>query len=156
VLGNYMLGGGFLSSRLAERIRQREGISYGVSSFYNAHSIDQAGSFGVWAMYAPENRERLLAAIDEELRRVIGEDFSEDELSRAKQGWLQSRQVTWGTDAQLAGLLSSHTYLGRDMAHEAALVARIAALSAEEIRAAFARHLDLDAMSFVLGGDFPE
>jgi zinc protease len=156
LLGNYMLGGGFLSSRLAERIRQREGISYGVSSFFSAHPIDESGSFGVWAMYAPENRERLLAAIDEELRRVIEEDFSEDELARAKEGWLQSRQVTWGTDGQLAGMLSQQAYLGRSMAHEAELVARVQALSAQTIREAFARHLDLGAMVYVLGGDFPE
>lgn len=30
ILGNYILGGGFLNSRLATRIRQKEGISYGV------------------------------------------------------------------------------------------------------------------------------
>ena len=156
VLGNYMLGGGFLSSRLAERVRQREGISYGISSFFSAHAIDEAGGFGVWAMYAPENRERLLAAIDEELQRVRDEEFSGDELTRAKEGWLQSRQVTWGTDAQLAGMLSTHTYLGRDMAHEADLVARVGALTAADIREAFSRHLDLGRMSFVLGGDFPE
>lgn len=156
VLGNYMLGGGFLSSRLAERVRQREGISYGISSFFNAHAIDEAGSFGVWAMYAPENRERLLAAIDEELQRVRDEEFSEDELSRAKEGWLQSRQVTWGTDAQLTGMLSQHTYLGRSMADEADLVKRVGALTAADIREALSRHLDPGRMSFVLGGDFPE
>jgi zinc protease len=156
VLGNYMLGGGFLSSRLAERIRQREGISYGISSFFSAHPIDESGSFGVWAMYAPENRERLMAAIDEELGRVLEEDFSEDELDRAKEGWRQSREVAWGTDAQLVGTLAQLEYLGRSMAHEAELVARVVALSAEEIRAAFARHVDPAALVFVLGGDFPE
>ncbi|HRQ65769.1 MAG TPA: pitrilysin family protein, partial [Xanthomonadaceae bacterium] len=156
LLGNYMLGGGFLSSRLAERIRQREGISYGISSFFNAHPIDASGGFGVWAMYAPENRERLLAAIDEELRRVIEDDFSADEMERAKEGWRQSREVTWGTDGQLAGMLAQQAYLGRSMAHEADLVARVMALTATEIREAFGRHLDLGAMAFVLGGDFPE
>jgi predicted Zn-dependent peptidase len=33
VMGNYIIGGGFLNSRLATRIRQKEGISYGVGSW---------------------------------------------------------------------------------------------------------------------------
>src|SRR5262249_34133938 len=40
-LGNYMLGGGFLNSRLATRIRQKEGLSYGVGSSLNAGSLDK-------------------------------------------------------------------------------------------------------------------
>ncbi|MGA0799997.1 MAG: M16 family metallopeptidase, partial [Steroidobacteraceae bacterium] len=41
VIANYMLGGGFLNSRLAVRIRQQEGISYGVGSFLNASPLDE-------------------------------------------------------------------------------------------------------------------
>ena len=41
VLGNYMLGGGFLNSRLATRIRQKEGLSYGVGSQFQASPLDK-------------------------------------------------------------------------------------------------------------------
>ena len=40
VLGNYLLGGGFLNSRLATRIRQKEGISYGINSGFAASSYE--------------------------------------------------------------------------------------------------------------------
>ena len=43
VLGNYMLGGGFLNSRLAVRIRQKEGLWYGVGSQFQASALDQSG-----------------------------------------------------------------------------------------------------------------
>lgn len=59
VLGNYMLGGGFLNSRLAVRIRQKEGISYGVGSNFNAGSLDPVANFQSFAIYAPENLARL-------------------------------------------------------------------------------------------------
>ena len=45
VLGNYMLGGGFLNSRLATRIRQKDGLSYGVGSQLQASSLDKSGRF---------------------------------------------------------------------------------------------------------------
>ena len=41
VLGTYMLGGGFLNSRLAVRIRQEEGLSYGVAAFFGASALDE-------------------------------------------------------------------------------------------------------------------
>ena len=44
VLGNYMLGGGFLNSRLGTRIRQKEGLSYGVGTQLEAGSLDKSGA----------------------------------------------------------------------------------------------------------------
>jgi zinc protease len=61
VLGNYLLGGGFLNSRLAARIRQQDGISYGVWSNLWAGPFDKAGGFQAGAIYAPENRDKLEA-----------------------------------------------------------------------------------------------
>jgi len=41
LLGNYMLGGGFLNSRLAQRIRVKEGLSYSISSSFSADSHEE-------------------------------------------------------------------------------------------------------------------
>src|SRR5207247_7582888 len=69
VLGNYMLGGGFLNSRLAARIRQKDGISYGVWSSLSADAFDRVGAFQAGAIYAPENRDKLETACGS---RLIG------------------------------------------------------------------------------------
>ena len=45
LMGNYMLGGGFLNSRLATRIRVKEGLSYGVGSSLSLKSIEENGEF---------------------------------------------------------------------------------------------------------------
>ena len=44
VMGNYVFGGGSLSSRLGDRVRQKEGLSYGVGSFFSADSLDSAAA----------------------------------------------------------------------------------------------------------------
>ena len=62
VLANYMLGGGFLNSRLATRIRQKEGLSYGISSSLSAASKVNDGSFLVNAIAAPQNVAKVEAA----------------------------------------------------------------------------------------------
>ena len=116
VLGNYMLGGGFLNSRLATRVRQKEGLSYGISSQFQASSLDRTGVFMVTAIYAPQNAARLEAAIKEELTRALADGFTDDEVKAAKAGWLQSNQVTRAQDGSLAGRLNTVSYINRTLA----------------------------------------
>ena len=93
VMGNYMLGGGFLNSRLAKRIRQKDGLSYGVGSNFNAGAIDKTGSFMAYAIYNPENREALEKAFREEIDKVRTEGFTEEEPRRCKK-WLGTESAT--------------------------------------------------------------
>ena len=154
VLGNYMLGGGFLNSRLATRVRQKEGLSYGISSQFQASSLDKTGVFMVMAIYAPQNAQRLEAAIKEELTRALADGFTDDEVKAAKAGWLQSNQVTRAQDNALAGRLNTVAYINRTLAWDAELETIVAGLTPAEIKAALARHISLAKISFVKAGDF--
>ncbi len=154
VLGNYMLGGGFLNSRLATRIRQEEGLSYGVGSFFNARALDTVATFGAYAIYNPENADRLLEAFREEIEKVRTEGFTAEEVEAAKAGWLQSQMVSRSQDRQLASKLARYLFLDRTFAWDKALEARIQALTPEQINAAMRKYIDLDKMIFVRAGDF--
>ncbi|MFO0583515.1 MAG: pitrilysin family protein [Anaeromyxobacter sp.] len=154
LMGNYMLGGGFLNSRLAVRIRQKEGISYGVGSGFSASPLDRAAELTVYAIYAPENSARLNAALKEELTRAITAGFTDTELTEARAGWLQSRQMSRSQDGALAGLLGAEAYLGRTLAWDADLEKKVAALTPAQIQAAMAKHLDVAKLSLFEAGDF--
>src|SRR5207253_10930370 len=73
LLGNYVFGGGFLNSRLAVRIRQKEGLSYGVGSQLQASPLDRSGAFLTFAIFAPQSLARLEKAFHEELEKVLKE-----------------------------------------------------------------------------------
>jgi zinc protease len=154
VMGNFMLGGGFLNSRLATRIRQKEGLSYGVGSNFNASSMDMDASFTFYAIYAPENVEKLEAAFNEEITKVVTEGFTDEEVAAAKSGWLQSRTVSRAQDASLAGTLNGYQFLQRSIMWDQTLEDKINAMTAEVINAAMKRHLDLSKISIVKAGDF--
>jgi zinc protease len=154
VLGNYMIGGGFLNSRLATRVRQKEGLSYGINSQFQASSLDRSGIFAVQAIYAPQNAQRLEEAVKEELTRALTDGFSEEEVKAAKAGWLQSNQVTRAQDNSLAGRLNTVSYLNRTLAWDAELESIVASLTPAEIKAALAKHISLAKISFVKAGDF--
>ncbi|SEQ88690.1 M16 family metallopeptidase [Neolewinella agarilytica] len=154
VMGNFMLGGGFLNSRLATRIRQKEGLSYGVGSNFNAGAIDKTGTFMAYAIYNPENREALEKAFREEIDKVRTEGFTAEELEAAKSGWVQSRQLSRAQDRSLASRLSNNLFLKRDMQWSKALEEKMVGLTPEAINKAMAKYLDVDKMLMVRAGDF--
>jgi zinc protease len=154
VLGNYMLGGGFLNSRLATRIRQKEGLSYGVGSQFNAGALDPVGSFFAYAIYAPENAEKLEAAFKEEIQKVITEGFTAEEIAAAKSGWTQSRTVTRSQDGSLAGTLNNYLFIKRDLSWDKALEAKVMALTPDQINAAMKKHITPEKISIIKAGDF--
>jgi zinc protease len=154
VMANYMLGGGFLNSRLANRIRQKDGLSYGVGSQLNASSLDKNGTFLSYAIFAPQNAEKLAVAFKEELEKVGKEGFTPEEIKAAKSGYLQSRQVNRAQDASLTSTLGNNLYLKRTMAWEADFDTKIQNLTAEQIRSAYAKYIDYNKLTIIKAGEF--
>ncbi|MEE4331119.1 MAG: pitrilysin family protein, partial [Wenzhouxiangella sp.] len=153
-LAGHMMGGGFLSSRLGDRIRNVEGLSYSVGGSFSAHPIDENGSFFVFAAFAPENRERLETVLREELVKATEQGFTAEELESARTGFLREQVLARSDDGRLASLLSSGLYLDRDLFYQAEYEARLAEITVEEVNAAIAEWLDPDAISYAIAGDF--
>jgi zinc protease len=154
VLGNFMTGGGFLNSRLATRIRVKDGLSYGVSSFLSASPWDVSGRFGSFAIYAPQNSEKLVKAFDEEIASILDKGFTDEEIAEAKKGWLQARRVSRSSDRELARTLAAREYLDRTLMWDEALESKVAALTNAQIVAAMKKFIDPAKISTVQAGDF--
>ncbi len=153
VFGNYILGAG-PASRLFGRIRGREGLSYGVGSGFNASPRSDGAQFTVNAIAAPQNAARVEASFRDELAAILRDGFTAEEFAAAKVSWAQARQVARTQDAGLANTLGLWTHVGRTMAWDAELEAKVAALTVEQVRDAMRRHLDVSKMTFMKGGDF--
>ena len=154
VLANYMFGGGFLNSRLAVRIRQKDGLSYGVGSSIGASSLDAVGRFMVYAIHAPQNTAKLETAVREEIDRARKDGFTAEEFGAARSGWLQGRQVSRSQDVELAGLLQRYLFVGRTLAWDAELERKVSALTSEQVGATFRKWIDPAKISVVRAGDF--
>jgi zinc protease len=154
ILGNYMLGGGFLNSRLATRIRQKEGLSYGVGSQFFAGSLDNVGTFNAYAIYAPENATKLEAAFKEEIQKVITDGFTAEEVAAAKSGWTQGQSVTRAQDNSLANTLNNYQFINRDMKWVESYEKAVNAISVEQINAVMKKYIKPEMISYVKAGDF--
>jgi zinc protease len=153
-LGNYMLGGGFLNSRLAVRIRQKEGISYGVGSGLGAQSLDSVGTFTANAIYNPENVNRLETAFREELDRVLKDGFTPEEVDKAKQGWLQQQLQNRSSDGFLVSLFSGQAVTGRTMTYNDQFEKWVASLTPGDVNGAMRKYIDQSKITIVKAGDF--
>jgi len=153
-IANFILGGGSLSSRLADRVRQKEGLSYGVGSSLSAHPVDTRTSFSLFAITNPAKRDRVIEVIAEELQKFRSAGVTQEELDRAKEGYLQNEQLARTEDRSLAMLLTSAAFAGRTLAYDAQFEERVRQLTIAEVNAAFNKHIDLSRLVIVTAGDF--
>lgn len=107
---NHVMGSG-MSSRLFREVREERGLAYSVYGFKLAYADN--GAWGVYVGTTPSQTDTALNVIREELRRVVEEGITSEELERAKgsmRGGLalaledaNSRMVRLGRD-ELAGM----------------------------------------------------
>ncbi len=154
VMGNFILGGGSLSSRLGDRVRQKEGLSYGVGSYLSSDALDPRSSLTLNAICNPKNIEKVNKAISEELDRMLKEEVTPAELQQAKQGYLQQQQVSRTSDSTLAKTLAECLFVDRTMAYYADLEKHIDGVTPAAVLAALKKHIDPKRLVVVDAGDF--
>jgi len=153
-LGNFILGGGSLASRLGTRVRQKEGLSYGVGSQLQASSLDRRGVFYVYAISNPKNTAKVKSTIQEELEKILKEGITDTELAAAKAGYLRQRKLARSSDQGLAGQLQASLTAGRTMAYHSKLEQQIGGVTREQIVAALRKYIRLGRLHVVAAGDF--
>ncbi len=154
VLGNFILGGGSLSSRLGDRVRQQEGLSYGVRSGLSARTKDGRVDFTLYAITNPSNKDRLTEVLIEEIKRIRDDGVTEDELEKAKTSYLQAARVRRTADATLAGELLGTMFNDRTMEYHAKHEAQIQAATVESVNEAIRKFIEPDKLVIAVAGDF--
>jgi len=158
LVANHVLGSSTLASRLGKRLRETEGLTYGVSSSLSADSSpdgkDDAGSLTIQAIAAPQNVERLVSGLREEMAKLVRDGITAGELRDAVAAMLAQRQQARAEDDTVAAALSRNLYLGRTMAWSARIDAMLESLTAEQVNAAIRRHFRPETLSVYAAGAF--
>lgn len=152
VVGNYLLGGS-ATSRLWNRVRVQDGLSYTVGSGLEASSYEPSGSWSIYAIHAPENTRKLETAVSEELNRVLTDGFSEQEVREAVTALLNFRKLARTRDGTLVSTWISYLELDRTFAWSEAMDQHYAALNAEQVNAALKKYLKPAELSKAVAAD---
>ncbi len=147
---NYVLGGGSLSSRLMDHLRDREGLVYGVYSML--HAGIGAGPIQIRAGTNPANVTRSIDGIAEQLRLMHDGGPTAEELEEAK-GYLTGVfPVRLESNSGVAGQLLAAELYGLGLDYLERYVGLIRGVTLEETRAAARRYLDPKAYALAVAG----
>lgn len=152
-VANDILGESSLASRLGNRVRGQEGLSYGIGSGLHAHAIDHRATFLIYGITSPQNRDRFLDAIREEVVLLCEEGVTEKELAESKHGILQSRVLERTEDANLARQLAYQLFAGRTMEFQIQLESAVANLNVEQVTTAFRKHIQPEQFVAAFAGE---
>ncbi len=151
-MGNYLFGGP--EARLWKRIREKEGLSYGVGSHLTAGVLSPAGSFYIFGQCAPDGMTKVEKAVAEELEKFLKEGAQTKELEDGIKAFLLERKNERGSDEALVGVLASNLEAGRTFAFQAGIEKKVASLTPEQVSAAFRKYIEPKRLVIVRAGDF--
>src|SRR5688572_26092047 len=146
--------GGSPDSRLAMRLREKDGLSYSAGSFVQPGQIDDNGTVGMYAIFPPKELARVREAFDQELARVLKDGFTADEVAAAKRALLEERRTNRAQDSVVAGALVAQAFLGRTFAESARTDAAIEKVDVAAANAALRKYVVPGTIAWAFAGDF--
>lgn len=149
MMANRILGGG-VSGRLFKRVRNDEGLTYGIGSSLSTGMV--AGPWTVSLTVNPQSVDKALAVTREVLDNWHANGVTKDELDDAKTSLSGLYQVGLGTNGGLASVLTQYEVLGLGAAFVNEHTARLQAVTLDEVNAAVKKHFAPDRMLTVAAG----
>lgn len=152
-LGNAALGSGF-TGRLMANVRDKEGLTYGISSHVSNDSFAD-GAWQITANFAPQLLDKGMTSTKRELDGWYSGGVSAAELERVKSNLIGTFKVGLATTDGLAGALLNAVQRGYDVTWLDEYPKRITAVSLAEVNAAIKKHLQPETMTIIKAGSVP-
>ena len=156
MLADYMLGGGFLNGRVPQRLREKEGLSYGAGTFMKAGTHDDFGALLGYAIYAPQNLDKIQKGFSEELTLAVDKGFTDTELKLAREGLLKQLEQGRSEDENLVMDLVQQLELNRTTDFDQQVEDKLRKLSVTDINGTLKKYVDPKKFSVVKVGDFKQ
>lgn len=155
VMANEMFGGGFLTSRIPMRLREKEGISYGAGSYINIPTDNEVAQMGFYAFFNPTKLAKVEEAMNDEIQKAVSTNgFTPAELQSAIVTWKNSRKTSLGTENYLMNLINNKLNFGTPLEDFDALESKVDQLKVEQINEIIKKYITLDKAMFIYSGDF--
>jgi zinc protease len=151
-LADFVYGGGF-KSRAWQRLREKDGLSYGVFSFMEADAFDKSGYVLSAAFCAPQNAKKAMTDLVEELDKLNEKGIPDAELAEQKKTYQAKFDNDLSNDELVATLLDESLFTSRTLAFQAELNKKIAALTPAQVVGAFKKWVKPQNLIKVQVGD---
>jgi zinc protease len=152
VLANSALGQSSLSSRLGVRVRDIEGLTYGIHSSFHATHVP--GPFVISVTVKPEMRDAAVASTLDEIRKFLREGMTERELADEKSSRIGKFKVDLASNAGIAQAIDAAVYYGLGLPYLDDFSGLVSGVTLDQANEAIARLIDPEAFTIVSAGTF--
>jgi zinc protease len=149
-VGNYVLGGGGLVSRMSVEVREKRGLAYSAYSYFTP--LLREGPFVIGMQTQRSQADEALKVADTVLREFLERGPTEAEVAAAKKGIIGGFPLRIDTNRKIHGYLTLIGFYRLPLTYLEDFVKRVEAVTIAEIRAAFKRHVDADRLVTVVVG----
>jgi zinc protease len=151
-VGNHVLGGGGLVSRLNEAVRERRGLSYSVSSYFSP--MEQNGPFLVSLQTRNDQVDDAMVIMLETLQDYVDKGPTEKELVDAKKNITGGFPLRIASNSDILDYLNVIGFYDLPLDYLEAFNDRIMAVTREQVLDAFQRRVDPETMvTVIVGGE---
>jgi zinc protease len=150
----HVLGAGGFESRLIKRLRAKDGLSYGAGANLSASNFEASGALAFFAIFAPQNRDRVEQGFAEEIGRFVKDGITADELAATKKAIIDGQRAQRADDAEVAGAWTVWLESNRSYAFQADIEAKVLALTVDQVNATIRKWIDPSHVDWSLAGDF--
>ena len=155
IMADQILGsGGFMSARIPQRLREKDGISYGAGSYMTIPISNDVANWGFYSLYNPAKRNAVESAVKEVIEKAVKEGVTSQELTDNKKIYANTQQTLLGMDNTLIYLVNNHLQYGVSLDDYDDTNMKIQSLKTEDVNAALKKYFDMDKMISVYAGDF--
>jgi zinc protease len=151
-LANSALGQSSLTSRLGVRVRDTEGLTYGIHSSFHATHIP--GPFVASLTVKPESRDAAVASTLDEIARFLETGLTEKELAEEKSSRTGKFQVDLASNGGIAQALDAAVYYELGIDYLDRFPSLVASITREEADAEFRKRVHPDQFTIVSAGSF--
>ena len=151
-VGNYVLGGAGLVSRMSTEVRQKRGLAYSAYSYFSP--LLRKGPFVIGMQTQRAQVDEALKVADGVLRDFLRDGPTRAEVAAAKKGIIGGFPLRIDTNSKMLGYLALIGFYRLPLTYLDDFVKQVDRVTIPEIRAAFKRHIDPDRLvTVVVGGD---
>lgn len=150
IVGNQILGGGALISRLGEELRLKRGLTYSVSSHF--YPLAARGPFIIKLQTHHRQAEQACQLVQKVISQFVTNGPTTDELNAAKQKLLGNFPIQFDSNEEIVDQLLEIGFYHLPLDYFNRYQDKINAVTAEQVTAAFQRHINPAALTTVIVG----
>lgn len=154
IVMNSILGGGF-ASRLFGQVRTTEGLAYAVAGTYS-FNFANPGMFYVFVSTKSETTVQALESCIREVRRMQTDAPTDEELQRAKDGYLNSFVFNFDTKSEILTRMMTYEHYGFDADYLQQIKEAVEKVTADDVLDVANRKLDPDHLQIMVTGNASE